>query len=309
MDGESDPGARADDEPPWLRECEQVVKGCLGMRRFHDLRLHLTGWDNIAIEVDGSFYFRFARRRETYASLRKEVRLLPRLSRWLPTPVPRPRWSGTVPGRSRRPYLGYRKLPGVPLEDAPRRSVVPDRVRSALRRLSTELVRFPLAEAKRASVPGGGPASWVEGYARFYARLRRDVLPRLAARDRRPVQDLFAEFLSPTAPHRFRPVLCHRDLGPGHILWDVERGRVSGVLDWGDATIGDPAFDVLTFDRWGKGFQIACALDRRDPSDATFLERMEFYRRVIPLHTLLFATEARDPVLFREGVEDWRRSG
>jgi aminoglycoside phosphotransferase (APT) family kinase protein len=36
--------------------------------------------------------------------------------------------------------------------------------------------------------------------------------------------------------------LCHGDFHPLNIL--VERGRVSGVLDWSGALIGDPAYDV-----------------------------------------------------------------
>jgi aminoglycoside phosphotransferase (APT) family kinase protein len=37
-------------------------------------------------------------------------------------------------------------------------------------------------------------------------------------------------------------VLCHGDFHPLNII--VEKGRVSGVLDWSGALIGDPAYDV-----------------------------------------------------------------
>src|SRR5262249_52882689 len=39
----------------------------------------------------------------------------------------------------------------------------------------------------------------------------------------------------------FEPALVHADLGPEHLL--VESGRLAGVIDWGDARIGDPALD------------------------------------------------------------------
>ncbi|MBO2453038.1 aminoglycoside phosphotransferase family protein [Actinomadura barringtoniae] len=39
------------------------------------------------------------------------------------------------------------------------------------------------------------------------------------------------------------PVLLHNDLKGEHLLVD-EAGRVSGVLDWTDAAVGDPAEDV-----------------------------------------------------------------
>ena len=39
----------------------------------------------------------------------------------------------------------------------------------------------------------------------------------------------------------FEPALVHADLGPEHLL--VRDGRLVGVIDWGDARVGDPALD------------------------------------------------------------------
>jgi aminoglycoside phosphotransferase (APT) family kinase protein len=44
----------------------------------------------------------------------------------------------------------------------------------------------------------------------------------------------------PTAPR-----LIHEDYWPGNILW--RRGRISAVIDWTEATLGDPARDVAQF--------------------------------------------------------------
>ncbi|OBI85381.1 phosphotransferase family protein [Mycobacterium sp. 1245805.9] len=40
-------------------------------------------------------------------------------------------------------------------------------------------------------------------------------------------------------------VLCHGDLKAAHIL--VDDGRLAGVIDWGDALVGDPWFDIARF--------------------------------------------------------------
>jgi aminoglycoside phosphotransferase (APT) family kinase protein len=39
----------------------------------------------------------------------------------------------------------------------------------------------------------------------------------------------------------FEPVLIHADLGPAHLL--VHDARLSGVIDWSDMRLGDPALD------------------------------------------------------------------
>jgi aminoglycoside phosphotransferase (APT) family kinase protein len=43
-------------------------------------------------------------------------------------------------------------------------------------------------------------------------------------------------------PHPDHPALCHGDLWGGNLL--VERGRVTGVIDWTLATVAEPALDV-----------------------------------------------------------------
>jgi aminoglycoside phosphotransferase (APT) family kinase protein len=40
-------------------------------------------------------------------------------------------------------------------------------------------------------------------------------------------------------------VLLHGDLMPRHV-WDDD-GRLAGLIDWGDATVGDPLFDLARF--------------------------------------------------------------
>jgi aminoglycoside phosphotransferase (APT) family kinase protein len=43
-------------------------------------------------------------------------------------------------------------------------------------------------------------------------------------------------------PQRNRPVLLHGDFWPGNILW--KNGRLAGIIDWGDAALGDPLADL-----------------------------------------------------------------
>ena len=40
-------------------------------------------------------------------------------------------------------------------------------------------------------------------------------------------------------------VLLHCDIGPGHVLYDPQTGQLSGVIDFGDLIIGDPARDFI----------------------------------------------------------------
>lgn len=60
------------------------------------------------------------------------------------------------------------------------------------------------------------------------------------------------EVLGPVAPlleactqlPSVEPRLVHGDFGGGHLLWD-RSGRLSGVIDWDNACLTDPAFDAF----------------------------------------------------------------
>jgi aminoglycoside phosphotransferase (APT) family kinase protein len=68
------------------------------------------------------------------------------------------------------------------------------------------------------------------------------VLPLLEAADRTRALALFAEVDSLTG---FEPTFIHNDLSAPHLL--VHNGKLAGVIDWGDAVVGDPARDYAWF--------------------------------------------------------------
>jgi aminoglycoside phosphotransferase (APT) family kinase protein len=82
-----------------------------------------------------------------------------------------------------------------------------------------------------------GPAIAFDGYlATLEERTLRAMLTGLAPavrwlRARRPPADV-------------APVVCHGDLHPRNVL--VEGGRLTGVLDWPNAVVAEPAFDVAS---------------------------------------------------------------
>jgi aminoglycoside phosphotransferase (APT) family kinase protein len=60
--------------------------------------------------------------------------------------------------------------------------------------------------------------------------------------------------------------LCHGDLKAAHIL--VEAGRLAGVIDWGDAVVGDPLWDIARFAHRADGGAVAGLLAGYDPERA-----------------------------------------
>ena len=87
------------------------------------------------------------------------------------------------------------------------------------------------------AIPARRP-DWLKIYREQADEFRRVVLPLLDPGERSRGEALLAEVETLTG---FRPALTHSDLGPSHLL--VRDGKLVGVIDWGDARVGDPAID------------------------------------------------------------------
>ena len=176
------------------------------------------GYDFEVAIVDDEWVFRFPRRAGIEAALEVEISLLPALAPALPVAVP------SFEHVSRSPlFVGYRLIRGEPLvnEDA-------DGVRAFL-------------AALHAFDPSGLPVErpgWVEAYRAQCAEFERLVLPLLDRDLRVQAKRLFGDAETLMG---FTPALLHADLGSTHLL--VRDGRLAGVIDWGDARVGDPALD------------------------------------------------------------------
>ena len=176
------------------------------------------GWDFRVLIVDEAWVVRWPRHRLAVEEIEKEADLLPALAPLLPVGVPRFEYV------SREPWLvAYRLIRGEPLVDED-----PDGVRGFLDALHAVDVD---------AVPAPRP-DWLETYRAQAGEFRRVVLPLLDKDERPGGEALLAQTETLTG---FEPALTHSDLGPTHLL--VRDGRLAGVIDWGDARIGDPAVD------------------------------------------------------------------
>jgi aminoglycoside phosphotransferase (APT) family kinase protein len=172
------------------------------------------GFDFHVVVLDDTWVIRVPRRPACAAALAVEARLLPALAPALPVAVPRFEHANGL--------AVYRLIDGTPLRDE----------EAGVREFLDALHAFDPRE-----VPVPHPA-WVETYANHCDEFRRLVLPALDRDERPRAEALFAEVDTLVG---FEPVLTHSDLGPEHLL--CRGGRLVGVIDWGDARVGDPALD------------------------------------------------------------------
>ncbi|AYF74014.1 aminoglycoside phosphotransferase [Nocardia yunnanensis] len=182
-----------------------------------------NGWDTSATLLDGSWVERRPRRPEVEAQLLRETRLLPWLAPRLPLPVPIPAVVGESPL-----VLRHTLVPGEPIDAYTAENG------AALGRFLRALHATPPGEALALGLPAAEHTHRERDYA--IARCRAEVLALLPDSLIAPALELFDAILAAPAD-----TVVHADLGPDHVL--AVAGRISGVIDFGDAHLGDPAAD------------------------------------------------------------------
>jgi aminoglycoside phosphotransferase (APT) family kinase protein len=171
------------------------------------MRIEDNGWDS-RTWLEGDWLHREPRREEVRPRLLAETSLLPWLAPQLPLPVPVP--EPTEYGVRHRPLVGD------PLEGGS----------TALGRELGSFLRA-LHEVDPAEAVAHGAVDAETATAEktvFLDEARAKVVPLLER------------------VGRVRTALVHGDLGPEHLL--VADGRITGIIDWTDAQIGDPALDL-----------------------------------------------------------------
>jgi aminoglycoside phosphotransferase (APT) family kinase protein len=191
-----------------------------------------NGWDNELYRVGAGLVARLPRRALGAQIITNEQRWLPGLAARLPLPIPSPERTGV-------PACGYPYswsvvpyLPGVPAAQAS--SFDPAAAAAAI---------GGFLGALHVPAPVDAPANPFRGVP--LAARAGNFAANLALIGGQVDQDavLRAWVAALTAPgYDGPPVWLHGDLHPANIL--VNDGQVSGVIDFGDITAGDPASDL-----------------------------------------------------------------
>jgi aminoglycoside 2''-phosphotransferase len=282
---------------------KNIIERCFPQLPIYSIESILEGWDNFVLEVNREYIFRFPKRAAVVPQLEKEIRLLPELSRTISVPVPLFEFVWHEKGESPDLFVGYRKLDGVPFQKEFVTSPQMTHLAQQLARFLNELHFFPVQQAIRLAIPNASPKQWRQKYINLYGQVQLRVYPMLTDGERARTALLWEDFLKNEANFRFQPVLLHGDLSGEHILCDVEKAMLTGIIDWGDACIGDPAMDCTWLLNYGNTFTEKVLGSYKGMIDGTFLQRATFYSRISPFFEILFGLDTDDQLHIKQGME------
>lgn len=230
---------------------------------FDKAALSDEGDDHRIVILDDAWVFRFPRQREGEdrpALFRAELALLARLADVSPIPVPRYEFISADGG-----FGGYRKIAGEPMRPALFAAMSPDARTAILDRIA-QFLKLLHATPPSAIARAGGEIARERTGAAFRDRWiaeRRAMIARFVDAPLLERMDRFYERLAAQGPPP-REVLTHGDLSDDHMLLSPGRDSLAGIIDFGDACLGDPAYDLTFFLSYGEAAARRLA-DRYDP--------------------------------------------
>lgn len=243
----------------------------------------------------GARVVRVAKHREAAEALRREACVLARIADHLPLPVPRPVFSRPAPGCA------------IAIHDEVRGSVLTreswERLPAPVRESTARELAYFLAALHALPASIGVECDLpVLDRTRLARSLRTEsgiLHPSLPAETSRRLEEMLDRWSAPgeSPPHS----LLHRDLSPGHVLYDPSDGRLTGVIDFGDVALGDPARDFI-FIHEDFGPELLAGVLRHYPGEdaATLLPRIHMWFLLETVEWTLARLRAGD----LENVED-----
>lgn len=241
-----------------------------------------SGWEHDAYLVDERVVLRFPRYREVADGLERDGAILELVSSAVGSAATIPQitlW-GSPSKHFPHHFFGHEAIPGVDANPLvhPSNDLAAD--------LGVALSRVHAITSVAAASAGVGSAKddcsidLLVDQATTVGGLRAlvpEAFAWLAARPEAPVFEGSPRFV-------------HNDLQPEHIITDAGSGRLSGVIDWSGAGLGDPTVDfAFLLLLGGRSFLGAALTEYRLPVDDRFVDRVLFRARVRALGWLVHA--------------------
>ncbi|PGO34031.1 aminoglycoside phosphotransferase [Bacillus cereus] len=288
---------------------KQYIKQALPDLSIHSYKQNEKGWDNIAVIINDDLLFRFPRKLEYAKRIPLEKELCTILSHSLQR-IEVPKYHllykndcDTVPFCSYYPLIH-----GKPLKTEIVAKLEKKEIEAIITQLATFLATLHSIPLKRVETLGfpieKTPPYWKE----LQTKLNQYLTNSLTSLQKSALNRLFENFFAYIAKPTFQNTIIHADFTHHHILFNNLNKTISGVIDFGDAQIGDPAFDFagLYYD-FGHEFttsvyeQYSTLVSHHDP---LLIHRITTFYQYSPLlHNLIYNIETNNEMELNKSKE------
>lgn len=264
------------------------------------------GQNNDVLIINDNIVFRFPKYEKGIQKLRVETKLLEKIRPFITIQIPDPsyqRLQDEVPGKV---FAGYEMIQGEPFWKNTFTGINDEK---QLQKLACTLAGFlkELHEIPLSTFEGIMQNDSADIYAEtnsLYSQLKDYVYPYMREEAKKEVSLSFETYLNEESHFNFTSSLVHGDFGMTNILYSATKKDISGVIDFGGASIGDPAYDFAGI-LASYGEEFLQLFEAYYPNLEAIKKRMYFYKSTFALQEALFGVLNNDKKAFEAGIAQY----
>jgi aminoglycoside 2''-phosphotransferase len=274
-------------------EMIRFVRRTMPELTIHTSEVKENGWDNDILIINEQQVFRFPKTDRIIDQIKNECELLEQLARKKPA-LQIPRYK-LIYERDMFRAVAYPFLSGESLNEHP----VDLRKNPENAQLLGDFL-MKLHQIKGSHLPSIHTFRY---WLSLFESLRKKVFTRLHGEEQLAIEDVFTHFLNGYAAFSYKKVPIHGDLSASNIIFDRAEYKISGIIDFTDAQMGDPAFDFAGI-YWNYGPEYTrkvLSFYQSDESSEEMFERIRTFYGLQPVfHELLHSIENNEPIDFAQ---------
>jgi aminoglycoside 2''-phosphotransferase len=282
--------------------CLQTIRKDYPSLDIRSARLHTgEGQFNDILFINDDLIFRFPRYEESIHDFLREIEILQKLQGSVSLPIPDPIYISSDTRSVGSVFMGYKLLPGKPLFREVLKEIKDE---STLEIFAGQLAGFLHGLHHLSPTDLGLDLPIVNKLAesrKFFSDIEQHLFPLMRPDARKLLTRHFEDFFSNPKLHEYEPVVTHGDFGGSNILF--EEDKITGIIDFSFAGLGDPAQDIAAVSTYGESF--FARFCKYYPGIESLLERAHFYRGTFALQEALHGFLNNDKEAFTSGMEEY----
>lgn len=266
------------------------IRECFPHLAVESVESNQDGLTNDVLIINGELVFRFPKN-ETWARdlLANEIKVIDLARGYLNVPIPEIVYRAAD-------FVACRFIPGGALQrndilglGEGGRELIADQLATYLKQLHS----IPVAEVERRGIARSDTNRSHRVWVELFERVRAELFPLMMPHAREWVVNHFAPLIADEHWMDYEPRLINGDTTPYHILFDRRARKITGIIDFGTAGLGDPAADfacVIYF--YGESFLRRMA--KFYPQIEEGVDRARFWAGTLELQWALSGLRARE---------------
>ncbi len=216
----------------------KIIQNHLKQQKINNYQVNNSGYDNLIIIVNDNLVFRFPKKADIYETYEEEAKIVNYLKPFISTEIP-----NIIIGNKKSNYTVHALIKGKDfhsLEETEKNNITAN--------ISKDIAKFfsEMHSVKNIFLTPENNKLEDWGCYKYYNHVYNFVKERGKAKILENTIEKFVE-ISKTLKNSDN-VICHDDLHNGNIIVNLEKQKLAGVIDWGDAAFKNYNYDFMHLD-------------------------------------------------------------